>query len=148
MSDPVESRLARIRSYGATQVIDPVADFDPGAVQADAFIDCSGATQAVLDGIRSVRAGGAVVLVGLGAEDMLLPVQHIQNNEITLTGTFRYVDTWPKAIALATTGRVDLDSMVTARYPLEQAEAALNADDDPLSMKSVVVVHNDEGELR
>lgn len=147
VSDPVESRRERIVDYGATQVIDPVKGFDPAALEVDAFVECSGATPAVLDGLRALRGGGAAVLVGLGAEEMLLPVQHIQNNEITLTGTFRYVDTWPKAIALAASGRVDLDSMVTARYPLEEAEAALNADDDPASMKSVVVV-NDEGERR
>lgn len=145
VSDPVESRRERITNYGATRVVDPGAGFDPTTLEADAFVDCSGATAAVLDGIRSVRAGGAVVLVGLGAEDMLLPVQHIQNNELTLTGTFRYVDTWPTAIALAESGRVDLDSMITARYPLEQAAAALEADEDPLSMKSLVVVHEDAG---
>jgi hypothetical protein len=33
--------------------------------------------------------------------------------------------------------------MVTAEYDLEDAEAALTSDRDPLSMKSVVVVSRD-----
>ncbi|MDQ3432167.1 MAG: NAD(P)-dependent alcohol dehydrogenase, partial [Actinomycetota bacterium] len=57
-----------------------------------------------------------------------------------LTGVFRYVDTWPKAIAAAQQPGTDLDALVTAEFDLEDAEAALTSDDDPASMKSVVVV--------
>jgi L-iditol 2-dehydrogenase len=70
------------------------------------------------------------VVVGLGAEEMSLPIQYIGNNEITLTGTFRYANTWPTAIALAVSGRVELDTMVTGRFPLEQTKAALDGDED------------------
>jgi L-iditol 2-dehydrogenase len=37
-------------------------------------------------------------------------------------------------------GRVDLDAMVTARFPLEQAADALDSDRIPGSVKSVVTV--------
>ncbi|MBA8823742.1 L-iditol 2-dehydrogenase [Saccharopolyspora lacisalsi] len=143
VSDPVASRRERMLDFGASRVVDS-GTFVPDDLDADAFIDCSGATPAVLGGIRAVRGGGAVVLVGLGAEEMLLPVQYLQNKEITLTGTFRYVDTWPAAISLVTSGRIDLDGMVTARYPLERAEDALAGGDDPRGMKAVVTV-SEEG---
>ena len=48
--------------------------------------------------------------------------------EVTLTGIFRYVDTWPVAISLAAAGRVDLDALVTARFGLDEVEAALTSD--------------------
>ena len=57
------------------------------------------------------------MLVGSGAESMELPTQLIQNRELVLTGVFRYANTWPTAIALVESGRVDLDAMVTARFP-------------------------------
>ena len=83
-------------------------------------------------------------MVGHGDEHVSLPVQDIQVREVTLTGIFRYVDTWPVAISLAATGRVDLDALVTARYGLEEVEAALTGDADPMSMKSVVVVNGED----
>ena len=73
----------------------------------DAFIDASGAPAAVVDGIRAVRPAGTVVLVGSGAESMELPTQLIQNRELVLTGVFRYANTWPTAIALVESGRVE-----------------------------------------
>ncbi|GAB3239896.1 NAD(P)-dependent alcohol dehydrogenase [Kineococcus gypseus] len=145
VTDFVDSRRERITSFGATRALHPVEDADEiAALGADAFVDCSGATPAVQSGLRALRPGGAAVLVGLGADEMALPVTFIASREITVTGVFRYVDTWPRGIALFTSGAVHLDEMVTARYPLEQVEDALNADSDPLSMKAVVVVNPTE----
>jgi len=143
VSDPVESRRQRITALASARAVDPTAGFDPTDVEADVFLECSGATPALLDGLRAVRSGGTAVMVGHGDEHISLPVQDIQVREVTLTGIFRYVDTWPVAISLAATGRVDLDALVTARFGLDEVEAALTSDADPMSMKSVVVVNGE-----
>jgi L-iditol 2-dehydrogenase len=141
VTDLVESRRNRILEFGATAAFDPRdPDFDAAALAADAFIECSGATPAVLSGIDALAPSGVAVLVGLGAEEMALPVQRIMMKEISLTGVFRYVDTWPKAIAAALQPATNLDDLVTAEFDLEDSEAALNSDADPASMKSIVVV--------
>jgi L-iditol 2-dehydrogenase len=139
VSDPDATRRERARDFGATTTIDPTAESTADA-GVDAFIDASGAAAAVVDGIRAVRPAGRVVLVGLGAETMELPTQVIQNRELVLTGVFRYANTWPIAIALVQSGRVDLDAMVTAHFPLEQTAAALDSDRTPGSVKTVVTV--------
>ena len=141
VSDPVESRRRRITELASAQAIDPTAGFDSTGLDADVFLECSGATPALLDGLKAVRPGGTAVMVGHGDEHISLPVQDIQVREVTLTGIFRYVDTWPTAISLAATGRVDLDALVTAWFGLDDVEAALTSDDDPMSMKSIVVVN-------
>jgi L-iditol 2-dehydrogenase len=139
VSDPDPTRRDRARSFGATTVVDPASGgIDDLAV--DAFIDASGAAAAVTSGIRAVRPAGRIVLVGSGAETMELPTQLIQNRELVLTGVFRYANTWPTAIALVESGQVDLDAMVTARFPLEKAAEALDSDQIPGSVKSVVTV--------
>ncbi len=139
VSDPDESRRAQAKQFGATAVLDPTVE-PIGDLGVDAFIDASGAPSAVVDGIRAVRPAGTVVLVGSGAESMELPTQLIQNRELVLTGVFRYANTWPTAIALVESGRVDLDAMVTARFPLEKAAEALDSDRTPGSVKTVVAV--------
>jgi L-iditol 2-dehydrogenase len=159
VSDPDPTRRDRAMAFGATSVLDPSssrpAPVDPTAEPTadliidssssrpgpfDAFIDASGAAVAVADGIRAVRPAGRVVLVGSGAESMELPTQLIQNHELMLTGVFRYANTWPTAIALVESGRVDLDAMVTAHFPLEKAAEALDSDRIAGSVKSVVTV--------
>jgi L-iditol 2-dehydrogenase len=139
VSDPDASRRERATSFGATTVIDPTVE-RVSELGADAFIDASGAAAAVADGIRAVRPAGRIVLVGSGAESMELPTQLIQNRELVLTGVFRYANTWPTAIELVESGRVDLDAMVTAHFPLEKAADALDSDRMPGTVKTVVSV--------
>jgi L-iditol 2-dehydrogenase len=139
VSDPDAARRTRAKAFGATAVLDPGSD-TMDDLRVDAFIDASGAPQAVAAGIRAVRPAGTVVLVGSGAESMTLPTQLIQNRELVLTGVFRYADTWPTALALVASGRVDLDAMVTARYPLENVGEALDSDRLPGTVKTVVTV--------
>jgi L-iditol 2-dehydrogenase len=138
VSDPDEARRNQARASGATAVLDPTVD-ELGS-GFDTFIDASGAPVAVTAGIHALRPAGTAVLVGSGAESMELPTQLIQNRELVLTGVFRYADTWPEAIALVESRRVDLDSMVTGRFPLERTAEALDSDRTPGTVKTVVVV--------
>jgi L-iditol 2-dehydrogenase len=139
VSDLIAERRERALRYGATQVIDPRAtDIATAGLDVNAFVDASGSPHAVMAGIKAVRPAGTAVLVGLGSSEMNLPVEHIQNLEITVTGIFRYTDTWPAAIHLVSSGLVDLDSLVTGKFDLDSAAAALDSDQDPASLKSIV----------
>ncbi len=138
VSDVSPARLELANRFGATRVLDARTESaaDLG-IEVDAFIDCSGAEVAVKQGIRAVRPAGHVALVGMGADEISLPVGLVQGRELTVTGTFRYANTYPTAIALAASGRIDLDGMVSRHFGLEDAEAALTYD-DPGSMKIIV----------
>ena len=138
VTDLVASRREKALQFGATEVLDPTV-VDVSAIEpVDAFIDATGAPVAVVSGIKAVGPAGHVVLVGMGADEYALPVSHIQNLEINVTGVFRYTDTWPAAIHLVASGAVDLDAMVTGRYDLEHVGEALDSDTDPASLKSIV----------
>lgn len=137
VSDPVAERREMAQRFGATSTIDPAAEA-VATLGVDAFIDCSGAARAVQEGVRAVRGAGWVVLVGMGADEVPLPIPLIQNRELKITGVFRYTDTWPVAAHLAATGQVDLSPLVTARFDLDHVEDALNADREPGSLKTVV----------
>lgn len=138
VSDVAGARRELAARYGATRLIDPQQPTALEGVEVDAFIDCSGVPAAVIPGVRAVRPGGSVVLVGMGSDELALPVSVIQTREITLTGTFRYANTWPAAINLASSGRVDLDGLVTGHVDLEHVEEALAPDPSAGHVKIVV----------
>ncbi|GGL44123.1 NAD(P)-dependent alcohol dehydrogenase [Phycicoccus endophyticus] len=122
--------------YGA-RVVDPQSESTTD-LGAHVFIDASGATAAIVNGIRSVRAGGTVVIVG-SADEIPLSVPEIAMREVNVTGTFRYTNTWPIARDLLATGKVELDSLVTHEYGIEQAEQALTGEGATDSLKRVVM---------
>ncbi|MGO1538452.1 MAG: NAD(P)-dependent alcohol dehydrogenase [Leucobacter sp.] len=138
VSDIDESRRTRALEFGATGVIDAREDVATLGLDVDAYIDASGAHAAVVAGIMNVRPAGRIVLVGLGATEMTLPVVHMMNLELTLTGTYRYANTYPRAIALAASGRIDIDRFATGTFGLDELDRAFQASGDPASLKVMV----------
>ena len=139
VSDVAATRLDMATRFGATRTLNAGTENAADAgIEVDAYIDCSGAAQAIQQGIKAVRPAGRVVLVGMGADEITIPVGLLQGRELTITGTFRYANTYPTAIALAASGRIDLDGMVTAHYPLDEAGMALSQDQDPSAMKVII----------
>ncbi|MEV0405186.1 NAD(P)-dependent alcohol dehydrogenase [Actinoallomurus sp. NPDC050550] len=140
VTDINPARLALARDLGATTALDvrhtplPEAAFEP-----DVLLECSGHPPAIAEAVRAVGRAGRVVLVGMGGEQIPLPLSHVQTREIQVTGTFRYAGTWPAAIALAASGRVQLDALVSGHYGLADVEQALTAGArDPTLVKAVV----------
>ncbi|GAB3617350.1 NAD(P)-dependent alcohol dehydrogenase [Okibacterium endophyticum] len=139
VSDIDAARRERALSFGATETIDAGSvDVSGLGLGVDAFIDASGATPAVVSGIKNVRPNGRAVLVGLGATEMPLPVIDIMNLEITLTGIYRYANTWPTAIALTAAGRISTGRFVTARFGLDAVAAAFEESTKSESLKVIV----------
>ena len=141
VSDVNPARLALARELGATETVDAretsVAELDR---PPEVLLECSGHPPAISEAIRALDRAGRAVLVGMGGDEVPLPLSVVQERELELTGTFRYANTWPTAIALVASGRIDLDRLVTGTYRLDQAEEALTAGrHDQRTVK--VVVH-------
>ena len=142
VTDVNPHRLDVASAGGASRTLDvsrtPLAE---AGLEADVLLECSGHPDAVRDGVRALRPAGRAVMVGMGpADEMPIPMAVVQNRELWLTGTFRYANTYPAAIALAAAGRVNLRAIITGRFALEDAEAALRAGrEDPASIKPLVV---------
>jgi L-iditol 2-dehydrogenase len=141
VSDVNPERLALARELGATGTVDVrSARLTDLPRPPQVLLECSGHPAATADAIRALDRAGRAVLVGMGGEELPLPLSVVQERELEVTGTFRYAGTWPTAIALVASGRIDLDRLVTGTYGLDRAEEALIAGRrDPRSVK--VVVH-------
>lgn len=137
VTDILAPRRELALRFGATRVIDPLTESLDG-LDANVFIDASGAEPAILAGIRATRSRGTVVLVG-SAEQIALSVPEVAMRELNITGIFRYTGTWPIARNLVETGQVLLDPLVTHHYGLEQVEEALAADGSTAGLKRMIV---------
>ncbi|HXR68437.1 MAG TPA: NAD(P)-dependent alcohol dehydrogenase [Dermatophilaceae bacterium] len=140
VTDVNRHRLQLAGELGVTTTVDlGTTSLADSGVEPDVLLECSGRPEAVIDAIPTVARAGRVVLVGMGADELPLPVSRIQEYELTVTGTFRYAHTWPAAISLASTGRVQLDRLVTAHYGLDQVREALTANrNDAKTVKPMV----------
>lgn len=137
VSDISENRRQMALSYGATEAVDPRTHNLDG-LGAEVFIDCSGAEAAITAGIRATRSGGTVVFVG-SADVIPLSVPEVAMRELNVTGIFRYTQTWPIARHLLASGKVDVDSLVTHAFGLDEVELALQPESTPNSLKRVVI---------
>lgn len=134
-------RLEVARAIGATEVVDPrETDLATGG-RYDVLLECSGSSTALRSALPALRPAGTGVLVGMGEDEIPLPIPLLQGRELALVGTFRYANTWPTAIALASAGKIDLDGLVSARFGLEDVPKALLAGRaDPTLIKALVEV--------
>ncbi len=137
ITDISDDRREFALKHGATHALDPRVDA-VDVLGVDAFFDASGVAMAVQQGIAAVRPAGSAILVGMGNDNVELPVSVIQNREIWVSGVFRYANTWPLGIELVASGRVDLDALVTQTFGLAGAEEALNAGRAPGQLKVIV----------
>ncbi len=140
VTDVNSRRLQLASDFGASETLDVrETSLTDAAIEPDVLLECSGHPAAIGDAIRAVRRAGRIVLVGMGGDEIPLPLAHVQTRELEVTGTFRYANTWPDAIALAASGRVDLDALVTSHYGLADVEQALTAGThDPDSVKVII----------
>ena len=142
LADIHPARLKTASSFDIDEVIDARDGVDYADFRPDVLLECSGAPPVVTAGVKALQPLGVAVLVGMGpSAEQTLPVSAIQNRELTVTGTFRYAHTYPDAIALVASGRIDLDALVGAKLPLSESEAALKmGHTDPAVLKTVVRV--------
>ncbi|KAH0826579.1 chaperonin 10-like protein [Lanmaoa asiatica] len=79
--------------------------------------------------IRDVKqaaiTGGKVMLVGMGARNVMLPLSVAALREVDIQGSFRYANTYTDALSLLTSGKLQgIGKLVTHRLDLENAARA------------------------
>lgn len=139
VSDVNPHRLALAESLGLRAINVAETSLADADVEPDVLLECSGNARATWDAVSITARAGRVVLVGMGGDTVKLPLSHVQDRELVVTGAFRYANTWPTAIELVASGKVDLDAMVTGHFGLDEVETALKAGrEDPTSVKVMV----------
>jgi L-iditol 2-dehydrogenase len=92
----------------------------------DVLIECSGAPGVLAAGLRRLRPAGRAAIVGMSKEEAIpLPLSQLNPQELTISQVNRYAHTWPMAIELVASGRIDVKPLVTHHFPLARSEDAL-----------------------
>lgn len=105
----------------------------------DVLLECSGAPTALADGLWRLRTNGRAAMVGMPKQDVTLALSRLNVKELTVGLVNRYAHTWPTAIELISSGRVDVASLVTHRFPLDEtADALMLAKTVPDSVKAII----------
>lgn len=139
VTDVSDFRLAKARELGFDVEVSGAVAEGPGHEDADILIECSGAPGVLAQGLWRLRNGGRAAMVGMPKQDVSLPLSRLNVKEISLSLVNRYAHTWPTAISLVATGRVDVSALVTHRFGLDQTEEALTlASRVPDSLKAVI----------
>ncbi|MCM4080771.1 zinc-dependent alcohol dehydrogenase [Paractinoplanes hotanensis] len=130
---------------GADSVHDAAA---PGLVRdirddlgtsADVVFDCVAVQSTVDQAIAIAVKGGTVMIVGVPAAPVTVPLPQIQDLQVRLQGSATYTrEDIDQAIALLAAGAVDPARIVTARYPLDEIDEAFAAASSGRHVKVVV----------
>ncbi len=124
------------KQMGATRTINVAHDAEALEAYAadkgyfDIVFECSAAAPAIRAAIAAIRPQGRMVQVGV-AGDVPVPLNAIVGKEITLQGTQRFLgEDFEKAVALISSRRIDVRPIVTATFPLSEAQRAFETAGD------------------
>ncbi|TFK48990.1 GroES-like protein [Heliocybe sulcata] len=93
----------------------------------DVVFECTGAEPCIQMSIHSAITGGKVMLIGMGARNVTLPLSAAATREVDILGSFRYAHTYPKALQLLSAGKLkNVDKLVTHRFALEDTAKAFD----------------------
>jgi 2-desacetyl-2-hydroxyethyl bacteriochlorophyllide A dehydrogenase len=151
ISDIRESRLSVALDFGASRALNsskcnPVDEIlkhtDGTGVQR--VFEAVGLEITLNQALQVLQKGGKAVLVGLFEEPRVaLPANIFVQKEISLVGSQGYHWDFQRAIELIQYGKIDLEKMITHRFPLEQAQRAFDTLINP-DQKAVKVVISSE----
>lgn len=106
-------------------IVKNISTLDP--LMMDAVFECSGDPAAIVQAVHLMKPGGKLMIVGIPeADDITLPAHELRRREITIINVRRQNHTTQKAIDLLEQRKVNMDSLVTHRFPLEETAKAFN----------------------
>lgn len=127
------------RNANEAEIVRRVRALLPGG--PDRTIDCSGAEATSRLAVLATRPAGVVVLVGLGATEMKVPLGRTIFSEVDIRGVFRYCNDYPMALALVASGRVNVRPLITHRFDIAETAEAFNTARHGLGNAIKVMIH-------
>lgn len=134
MTDMLASKRARALRLGADAVVDGARSDAVEAVReelgesADVVFDCVAVQASVDQAISLAMKAGTVMIVGVPARPVTVPLPEVQDLQVRIQGSATYMpEDYETAIAMLRAGRVRAQDMITSQFPLHEVAAAFEA---------------------
>jgi L-iditol 2-dehydrogenase len=144
--EPLPHRRAAAEAMGADLVLDPA---DPGALGAlldatggrgvEVVFEVAGNDPAVAFSVDAAAPGAQVILAGIpGTETTAFPAAVARRKGLTLKLSRRMKEMYPRTTRLVERGLIDVRSVVSHTFALDQVDEAFRAADARVGLKVVV----------
>lgn len=127
LADVVAEKLAHFASNPAVITVDVSQRSLTDVVQqvtegwgADVVFEASGHAGVYQTLLDLVCPGGCAVLVGMPPEPVALDVVTMQTKELRLESVFRYANIFPRALALLSSGMIDVKPFISRSFPFSR----------------------------
>jgi alcohol dehydrogenase len=136
--DPAASRLDAAKRFGADVVVDPAHE-DPAEIVggltdglgADVAIEAVGTPSAFELTVSLARAGGHIANIGVHGKPATLHLESLWIRNVTVTTGLVDTRTTPTLLRLLTAGQLDVSSLVTHRFRMDDFLDAYEVFADP-----------------
>ncbi|WP_213527362.1 zinc-dependent alcohol dehydrogenase [Paenibacillus cisolokensis] len=137
VADILEYRLQVARTLGIPHTIHTATRSLKDAIHAihpdgmDIIYECVGLPSTVRQSVEIARKGSRIVIVGVVNDDVLLPVNLIQDRELELIGDLMYTkEDFADALALVNSNKVQLQPLKTKAFTIDKVQQAFEYLDD------------------
>lgn len=139
--EPLAHRRRAAEELGIDTVVDPA---DAGTLDlgdgADVVLEIAGDDDAIETAVRLARPGARVMLAGIpSTSHSAFPAAVARRKGLSMLMVRRMKEVYPRAIALAADGAVQLAPLVTARFGLDDAAAAFEHGAARAGVKTVIL---------
>lgn len=138
VSDPLAARREAAKAFGATDLFDPGAEDvvararEITGVGVDYAFETAGRANLIQQGVAAIRSGGTAVCVGAPSLQEAIEINPaalfvVSGKKLTgcVLGSANSLREIPRLVGLWRTGRLDLESLITARRPLVEINEAM-----------------------
>jgi len=146
-TDPLPAKRARASALGADATIDAGTPDVAGQVRqalggsADIVFDCVSVQSSIDQAIAIADKGGTVMVVGVPAREVTVPLPIVQDHQIRIQGSATYLpEDYRESAGLLGRGAVKTTDFVTATRPLAQVAEAFELASSGDHLKVLVTV--------
>lgn len=133
MTDLIDERLAMAEQLGAAwtgnanqrDVVEDIHEIEPNGM--DFVFECAGEQETLDQAVELLKPGGTLVMVGIPEFDEVSFHAHtLRRKELTLKNVRRQNHCIAPAIELVSSGKINVDPLVTHHFPLRETGAAFD----------------------